>query len=66
MMFGKKSGEVKMIKKEYECRQCHKVMCTVYIKPEDEDAFDDSYPCCWPCFLKLCNEASANKKGAKK
>lgn len=70
-MFGKKNGEkkmVKMIQKDYECRQCHKVMCKIYVKPEDEEAFDDSYPVCWSCFLKLCEEASANskKKGAKK
>lgn len=62
-MFNKTQKKIQMIKKEYECRQCHKVMCHVYIMPEDEDAFDDSYPCCWPCFLELCNKAS---KGCKK
>ena len=66
-MFGKKQPTTKILKKEYECRQCHKKICDVYVRPEDEDKFDDSYPCCWPCFLELCNKASAaNKKTNKK
>ena len=65
-MFGKKQPTTKILKKEYECRQCHKKICDVYVRPEDEDKFDDSYPCCWPCFLKLCEEASENKKTNKK
>lgn len=65
-MFGKKAPTTKILKKEYECRQCHKVMCDIYVRPEDEDKFDDSMPCCWPCFLKLCEEASANTKPTNK
>lgn len=69
-MFGKKTEEkksVKMVKKEYECCQCHKIMGNVYVKAEDSDAFDNSYPMCWPCFLELCDKAAVNKKkGVKK
>ena len=63
-MFGKKNEEkkaVKLIKKEYECCQCHKIMGNAYVKPEDSDAFDNSYPMCWPCFLELCDKAAGRK-----
>ena len=57
-----KEKPMKLFKKEYECVQCHKVACEVFVKPEDEDKFDDLYQMCWPCFLKLCDEARANRE----
>lgn len=64
-MFGKKPNTIKLVKKEYECCQCHKKISDIYIKPENEEAFDESYPMCWPCFLELCDKASGKKSNAK-
>lgn len=63
-MFGKSqpTKRVPLKKKEYECCQCHKLICHVYVKPEEEDNFDDAYPMCWPCFNKLCDEIRELKK----
>lgn len=60
--FFSKDKTIKLLRKDYECCQCHKKICDVYVKPEQEDQFDDSYPCCWPCFLKLCDEARINRE----
>ena len=65
MAFFSKEKPMKLLKKEYECCQCHKVICNVYVLPEDEDKFDDSYPVCWPCFLKLCDEARVHREEKK-
>ena len=60
--FFSKDKTIKLLRKDYECCQCHKKICDVYVKPEQEDQLDESYPCCWPCFLKLCDEARINRE----
>lgn len=64
-MFGKNqpaTKKVPLIKKDYECCQCHKKMANIYIEPKEEENFLESYPMCWPCFLKLCNDMRELKK----
>lgn len=67
-MFGKKEQKaVKLIKKDIECCQCWKKIASVYVKPEEEENFKDTYAMCPECFVELCDEARNERlKNVKK
>ena len=63
-MFNKTAQKkVKLIKKNVECCQCWKSICTVYIKPEEEENYRNGYHLCGDCFVDLCGIKDKIKNG---